>query len=141
LQAPTPSGFETRELGSSLEIEPTLGQDNRTIDLRFVPSITYHVGNENWAEWKDDLGDQSVKTPKMYSLRVNTSATLLAGEPLFIAAVSPKDADGHADFTRKVMIFVRCDVLAAGGGEAAAIPLDGAAALAEGGAADRPRPE
>jgi Flp pilus assembly secretin CpaC len=111
---PTPTAFDTRNLGSTLEIEPTLSEDGHIIDLRFVPEIVYHVGNEIWAEWKGEHGNSPVQMPTMYALRINTAVTMAAGEPMLAAALSPKDAQGHPDFSRKLMIFVRADVLTVG---------------------------
>ena len=111
---PTPTAFDTRNLGSTLEIEPTLNEDGSIIDLRFVPEIVYHVGNEIWAEWKGKHGNSPIQMPTIYVLRINTAVTLAAGEPMLVAALSPKDAKGHLDFTRKLMIFVRADVITVG---------------------------
>ncbi len=111
---PTPTAFETKNLGTSLEIEPTLGVDNRIIDLRFLPEIVYHVGNEVWAEWKGHYGNAPVQMPKFYKISVNTSVTLIAGKPMLVGVVSPKDEQGKADYTRKLMVFVRADVITPG---------------------------
>ena len=111
---PTPTSFETRNLGSTLEIEPMIGANNMLIDLRIAPEIVYHVGNETWAEWKDQYGDASIKMPTMYSMRTSTSVTLVDGQILLAAALSPKGENGFPDFTRKVMVFVRCDILKLG---------------------------
>jgi len=111
---PTPTAFDTRNLGSTLEIEPTLSEDETIIDLRFVPEIVYHVGNEIWAEWKGEHGNSPVQMPTMYALRVNTSVTLANGKSMLVAALSPKDAQGHTDFKRKLMVFVKADVLTTG---------------------------
>lgn len=111
---PTPTAFDTRNLGSTLEIEPTLSEDGNIIDLSFVPEIVYHVGNEIWAEWKGKHGNSPIQMPTFYALRINTAVTLADGTPMLVAALSPKDADGHPDFTRKLMVFVRADVLTVG---------------------------
>ncbi len=111
---PTPTAFETRNLGSTLEIEPTLGEDARIIDLRFLPEITYHVGNEIWAEWKGEHGNSPIQMPKFYKVSVNTSVTLADGKPMLVAAVSPKNENGKPDFKRKLMIFVKADVITTG---------------------------
>jgi hypothetical protein len=52
--------------------------------------------------------------PIMYSLRINTSVTLAAGKPTMVAALSPKDEKGFPDFKRKLMVFVKADVLTTG---------------------------
>lgn len=111
---PTPTAFETKNLGSTLEIEPTLGEDARIIDLRFLPEIVYHVGNEVWAEWKGEYGNSPIQMPKFYKVSVNTSVTLADGRPMLVAAVSPKDDKGLPDFTRKLMVFVKADVITTG---------------------------
>jgi Flp pilus assembly secretin CpaC len=111
---PTPTAFETRNLGSTLEIEPTLSDDNKIIDLRFVPEIVYHVGNQIWAEWKGEHGNSPIQMPTMYSLRINTAVTLAAGQPMLVAVLSPKGKDGFPDFSRKLMIFVKGDVITTG---------------------------
>lgn len=108
---PTPTAFETRNVGSTLEFEATLGDDLRTVALRFVPEIVYHVGNQVWAEWKGEHGSSPVQMPTFYTLRINTEAILTDGHLMLAAALSPKTKDGVPDFTRKLMIFVKADVI------------------------------
>lgn len=111
---PTPTAFETRNLGSTLEIEPTLSVDGKIIDLRLVPEIVYHVGNRTWAEWKGKHGNSPVQMPTFYALRFNTAVTLADGQSVLVAALSPKNQDGFPDFTRKLMVFVKADVITIG---------------------------
>lgn len=111
---PTPTAFDTRNVGSTLEIEPTLSSDHKTIDLRLVPEIVYHLGNEVWAEWKGEHGNSPVQMPTFYALRLNTAVTLTEGHFMLAAALSPKSKEGIPDFTRKLMLFVKADVVATG---------------------------
>lgn len=46
---PTPTAFETRNLGSTLELEPTIDENNQVIDIRLSPALVYHVKNEIWS--------------------------------------------------------------------------------------------
>ncbi len=109
---PTPTAFDTRNLGSSLEIEPTIGEDNRIVDLRFVPELVWHTGNVIWHEGKDSSGNPfKVQMPDIYTLRLSTALTLINGQYTLAGVVSPKDEKGDTDMTRKVMIFVKGDVL------------------------------
>jgi hypothetical protein len=108
---PTPSAWDTRNTGSTLEVEPNVAADGRTVSLRFVPEIVYHLGEHVWSEWRDLRGNADIKMPMFYTLRLNSAVTTIAGQPLLVAALSPKGQDGAPDRTRKVMIFVRCDVL------------------------------
>jgi hypothetical protein len=108
----TPTAFETRNLGSTLEVEPTLGEDDRTIDLRFVPEIICHTGNTAWHEGKDTNGNPfKVQMPDFYTIKLNTAITCINGQYTMTGVVSPKDNNGETDMTRKVMVFVKCDVL------------------------------
>ena len=111
---PTPTAFATRNVGSTLEIEPTLAEDNKTIDLRFIPEMVYHVGNQIWAEWKGEHGNSPIQMPTFYCVRLNSSVTLSDGKPMFVASLSPKKQDGTPDFSRKLMVFVRADVITTG---------------------------
>lgn len=108
---PTPTAFETRNLGSTMEIEPTVSDDGKTINLRLVPEIVYHVENEIWAEWKDEHGSAHVQMPVMYTLRLNTTVKLANGKPLMVGALTPKNDKGVPDRDRKLMVFVKADVL------------------------------
>ncbi len=107
-----PTSFETRNVGSTLEIEPTIGEDNRMMDLRFVPEFLWHTGNTVWYEGKDSSGNPfKVQEPDFYCVRMNTSITCIDGQNTFVGALSPKDSKGVLDTTRKLMIFVKCDIL------------------------------
>jgi hypothetical protein len=107
----TPTAFETRELGSTLEVEATLADPGKQIDLKLTPEIVWHTGNIVWAERKDGLGNVSkIEMPAFYRLSIDTAVTCVDGQYCLIAALSPKDQNGVTDFTRKVMVFVRCDI-------------------------------
>ncbi|MGB6223459.1 hypothetical protein [Haloferula sp.] len=107
----TPTAFETRNLGSTLEIAPTLGENDKYIDLQLAPEIVWHTGNTVWVETKDGLGNVSrIEMPQMYKLSVNTAITCLDNQYNLIAILSPKDQKGVTDMTRKVMVFVKCDI-------------------------------
>lgn len=108
----TPTSFETRNIGSTLEVEPTLGSDGAIIDLRFTPDMTWHTGETIWVERKDHLGNVcKIQMPKIYTMRVTTALTCREGQHVLAAVLSPKDDNGNTDPTRKVMAFVKCDVI------------------------------
>ncbi|MCX6875869.1 MAG: hypothetical protein NTW21_18970 [Verrucomicrobia bacterium] len=107
-----PTAFETRNVGNTLEIEPTLDNDNKTIDLRFNPELIWSTGDTVWHEGKDSLGNSVKKSvPNFYVIRLNTAIICIKGQYMLASVQSPKDAKGEVDMTRKVMIFVKCDVL------------------------------
>jgi hypothetical protein len=107
-----PTAFETKNVGSTLEIEPTLGSDDKLIDLRFLPELTWHAGDNVWSEIKDPLGNVTkVSMPDFYKVSINTSITCIDGQYMMVGVVSPKDQAGETDPEQKVMIFVKCKVL------------------------------
>lgn len=106
----TPTAFETRDLGSTMEIWPTRVSEKK-ISLIFAPEIVWHTGNTVWTERKDGLGNVSkIEMPQFYKLSFNTALTFVDGQYNLVAVLSPKDQNGITDFTRKVMVFVRCDI-------------------------------
>ena len=107
---PLPTAFETRNLGSTWEIEDNASANGKLVDLRSVPEIVYHTGNTVWGEWKAKHGNFPVQMPDIHTLRFNTAATLATGKPLLIAALTSKDDKGGADPSRKLMVFVKADV-------------------------------
>jgi len=106
---PMPSAWETRNVGSMMMVEPSAS--GRVVTVSLSPEIVYHLGNETWGEWKDTHGTTAVAMPVFYTLKFGTRAQLLAGKPLLVAALSPHGKDGMLDGKRKVLVFVRCDVL------------------------------
>ena len=107
-----PSSFQTKNVGSILEVEPTIGEQNKIIDLRFLPELIWHTGDTVWNERKDDMGNvYKVAMPDFYKLSINTSITCITGQYTMAGVVSPKDSKGEVDTDRKVMIFVKCNVL------------------------------
>lgn len=106
---PTPTAFETRNLGSILEIQPNLVGD--IVDLRFAPELIFHVRNETWSEWNGALGKSPIQMPVIYSMRVSGDIAVRSGNYRLVAALSPNGPDGHPDFERKLLIFVRPDIV------------------------------
>ena len=108
----TPTSFETRNLGNTLEVAPNIGAKGRIIDLNFCPEVVWHTGNTVWVETRDGLGNVSkIQMPEFYKLSVNTAITCIDGQYNLVAVLSPKDQNGVTDSSRKVMVFVKCDVL------------------------------
>lgn len=107
----TPTAFETRNCGATAEVEATVAGDARTIDLRLAPEIVWEAGMSVYAERKDPLGNMAkIEMPVFYSLKVNTSLTVLNGHHFLTTVQSPKNAEGLVDHQRKVLVFVRCNL-------------------------------
>lgn len=111
---PSPSAWDTRYVGSTLEVEPFIFEGGRIVNLRILPELVYHVGNEVWTEWQDVHGSAPVQMPTFYTVRLDCSLTVVPGQPALAGALSPKDDKGHPDPSRKLMLFVKADVLTVG---------------------------
>lgn len=110
VQAFVPSAFDTTNVGSQLEIEPTMGEDGKTIALTVESQIIWHTGETIWTELKDPLGNVSkIQVPRLYELRFNSSFICRSGGCLFLHTLSPKDQAGEIDRNRKFLVFVKCE--------------------------------
>lgn len=109
----TPTAYDTRNVGSTLEIEPTISEDGKTIEVRLVPELIWHTGNTTWHEGKDQAGNPyKVQMPDFSVVRLNTTITCVNGQYSLAGVLSPKNDQGEVDMTRKLMVFAKCDVLA-----------------------------
>ncbi|MEO5917634.1 MAG: hypothetical protein ABIS50_25615 [Luteolibacter sp.] len=84
LQTPaTPTAFETRNVGTTLEIEPTLGEDLKILDLRIVPEIVTEVGRSAYGQ-----GLSTTESPVFESQRINASFTVLINQPFLMGTLN-----------------------------------------------------
>jgi Flp pilus assembly secretin CpaC len=118
---PTPSKFETRNVGTTLEVDPVLGADERTIDLSLSPEIVYHAGYEDYGVYVEEESEVVAKMPIFYTMKVTTQVTVIDGEYCFVGVQSPLDMeDDRSAREQKVMVFIKADVVYVG------LPVKGA---------------
>lgn len=106
-----PSAWETRNVGTTLEIEPCLADTGRMVDLRFVPEIIQLARLDTFKEYIDWWGDASIRMPVFQTWRTNTSMTLLAGQFAMVGVITPKPNGAGPTVTRKLLVFARADIL------------------------------
>lgn len=115
LVPPNPVAFECRNVGVTLEVDPVIGADGMTIDLNLNPEIVYFVENLNFGEYEVSGAKVDLEMPVFYTMRVTTSITTRAGEYTFIGIQTPPNLEtGKPDTDRKVMVFVKADLIAVG---------------------------
>jgi general secretion pathway protein D len=111
----TPTAFETRNTGVTLEIEPTIGENDFVIDLRFVPEIVEFEGFINYGSpiqspSTDALGnpvtstitENRIEMPVFSTRRVNTALTIYDGYTVAVGGLMREDVQNVED---KVPIF------------------------------------
>ena len=67
----TPTAFETRNTGVTLEIQPTIGENNYTIDLSFAPEIVEFEGFINYGSPIQSPGTDALGNPVTLTLTEN----------------------------------------------------------------------
>ena len=85
--------------------------NDKIVDLRFVPELVRFLRLETWVEYKDQWGDASIRRPTFETLRTNTSITMEHNKFGFAGLLTPHKEDGGRNFSRKIMVFVRTDVM------------------------------
>lgn len=104
------TAFDTRNTGVTFEVEPILAS-NGTIDLRLSPEIVTPLRLETWMEHTDQWGDGSVRMPIYESWRINTSISVESGKFELVSALTPKANAPVPAVSRKILVFVRADIL------------------------------
>jgi len=106
----TPTAFETRNTGVTLEIEPTIGENDFVIDLRFVPEIVEFEGFVNYgspitAPGSDALGnpvstvitENRIEMPVFSIRRVTTALTIYDGYTVAVGGLMREDVQNVED--------------------------------------------
>jgi len=106
----TPTAFQTRNTGVTLEIEPTIGENDFMIDLRFIPEIVEFEGFVNYgspiqAPSTDALGnpvvtiltENRIEMPVFSTRRVNTQLTIYDGYTVAVGGLMREDVQNVDD--------------------------------------------
>lgn len=109
--APVPTAFETRNTGATLEVEPVLGPDGKTIDLNLVPQHVRLLGFVPVASGRDANGhDWKIEQPRFCTAKTTTSLTVAAGQRVLLAEFRGPEGSDQIEF-----FILKADVIAAGG--------------------------
>jgi hypothetical protein len=93
-----PSAFETRNTGFTLEIEPTLSDNGKEVDLRLVPDHVTLVGQSTAGQ-----EFSTTEMPIFESQRINTTAKVKIGEPYLLGTLSrPPGSEQEEDSANRV---------------------------------------
>ncbi|MFK7851236.1 MAG: Amuc_1098 family type IV pilus outer membrane protein [Akkermansiaceae bacterium] len=106
----TPTAFETKNTGVTLEIEPTIGENDFVIDLRFLPEIVEFEGFINYGSpifspGTDILGnpvntvitENRIEMPVFSKRSVNTSLTIYDGYTVAVGGLMREDVQNVED--------------------------------------------
>jgi len=88
----SPTAYETRNEGDTLEAEMTMGKDRRFVDLIIAPQHVHLLGHSRWGQ-----GLSEVKMPTYSSNRTNTAVCVRVGAPFCLGTMSPSPRKQEAD--------------------------------------------
>lgn len=106
-----PPNFDCRNTGVSLEVEPILQENGRIIELRMNTELVVPNREISWLRYGPEWGGGPVRTPIFETWRTNTNVTLTDGRFEFVSLITPKDPAPAPAVTRKILLFVRADVV------------------------------
>lgn len=111
---PYPARFEMRPVGTFLVIDPEIDRRVPIIHLAIRPEIIYSAGETEWGTYQSEEGEVTITQPSFYSMRFETNLILMPGKHTLAGVVSPHHSEtGMPDRERKLMIFVKGDILVA----------------------------
>ena len=113
----TPTAFETRNTGVTLEVEPTVGSDNYTIDLNLVPQVVEFEGFINYGSPISTINPASlsftgavtnapssivltpnvINQPIFSTRKVTTSVTVWDGQTVVLGGLMREDVQKVQD--------------------------------------------
>lgn len=109
----TPTAFEMRSLGVTLEVEPVILQDGKTIELNLVPQrvdvLAPPAGGDEEKKAAAGKEEQPPDLLKIYWMKVTTSVRLTSGQHLLIASHKMRQPEGYVE-----IFILHAEVIAPG---------------------------
>jgi len=106
----TPTAFETRNTGVTLEVEPTIGENDYTISLRFIPELVEFEGFINYGSpiqsFATDLvgnpititiTENRIEQPVFATRKVETGLTIYDGYTVAVGGLMREDVQNVED--------------------------------------------
>jgi hypothetical protein len=102
-----PAGFETRNTGYTVELEPTLGVDGQTVDLSIVPQdVGYRLATLFPETELKGNKVPAIEQPIFYTMKITTSIFTTLGKPSLLSIATPSDETGDPDPKSRIITFV-----------------------------------
>ena len=93
-----PSAFETRNIGVTLEAEPVLSPDGRTIKINLSPQHVRLKGMKKITLEKPGNGGKiSVEQPEFDTMKVTTTMSVKDGERVLLGVYRTDDPPNHME--------------------------------------------
>jgi hypothetical protein len=99
-----PVKFETRNVGMTLEVDPVVSADGKTIDVNLVPELTEHVDD---VELGPTASGVPVNAPIFHTAKVTTSVTVPNGRYVLVGSTKLHEPAHPLREHPIVLIFLR----------------------------------
>jgi hypothetical protein len=104
-----PVTFETRKTGYTVEMEPLIGPDGKTIDLSIIPRDVRDCGSV--VLHRSEVDGQmvpDVEQPVFATMQITTSLVTALGQYSLLGIMTPPDDKMQPDPQRRILTFVTC---------------------------------
>jgi hypothetical protein len=107
----TPTAFETRNTGVTIEVEPRISQDGRTIQLSLSSAAVIPVRLDMFGEYRDRWGDASIRMPVYEKWGTQTTLSVTSGKFGLVSVIHPQPVAASPALSRRILVFIRADIL------------------------------
>jgi hypothetical protein len=111
LTALSPDTFRTREIGTLLNLTPTVSGDNEWIHMTLIPEFS-HLSKSMFTrhEMTSPSGKTEVSQPDVYSWNATTSVVLRSGSTVLLAVLDPVSGEQYAGHENVLLVLLTATV-------------------------------
>ena len=102
-----PGGFETREVGTLLNVTPTVMSDGTRIQLTLVPELAEQLANSKFEV--SPRGKRFVEQPRFRSRQITTTVVMKSGTTILLGVADP--VEGEEDKNQVTLIFLTSTIV------------------------------
>lgn len=100
----SPSAFDVRNVGTTIEIDPAISSDHKAIDVNLAPEMVQYLGDHPLNDLENPVIEHAaVRQPDFFTLRTSAAVTIRDGETVLAAVLTPNPKT-HPD--KRVFLFV-----------------------------------
>ncbi|MCB1094730.1 MAG: hypothetical protein KDN22_04040 [Verrucomicrobiae bacterium] len=105
----TYTAFDTRNIGTSLEVDPVTGPGGLAVDINIAPAIVAHLGENKYGSQ-----ESQAEIPVFATIKTSTAVTLRGNDPLLISVYMPINKRSRKpDPDKRVFLFLSATTLQA----------------------------
>ena len=103
------TAYEVRNVGVTVEVDPVVSGDRKSVDLNLAPEIVKRLENLAWPNDEVDP-DFRAEVPQFYTAKITTQLSVKPGVPSLVGTVRLPEAVKDRREDPVVILFVRADL-------------------------------